>query len=152
MAARVEFDTVITATGNNTGIVVPEAVIEQLDAGRRPPVIVDLNGHEYRNTVGVMKGKHMISVSAAVREETGLRAGDPIHVTLTVADTPREVEVPDDLAAALAREPEAQKFFQGLSNSLQRYHADNVAGAKAEATRQRRIEKSIGLFLEGKKR
>jgi hypothetical protein len=41
--------------------VVPEAVIEQLGAGRRPAVIVDVNGYEYRNTVGVMKGRHMIS-------------------------------------------------------------------------------------------
>jgi Bacteriocin-protection, YdeI or OmpD-Associated/Domain of unknown function (DUF1905) len=152
MPAKVEFDTTVSATGRNTGIVVPDALIEQLGAGRRPAVIVDLNGYKYRNTVGVMKGRHMISISAAVRGETGLQAGDPIHVKLTVAEAPRGVEVPEDLAAALAREPEAQKFFGGLSNSLQRYHADNVAAAKAEATRQRRIEKSISLFLEGKKR
>jgi bifunctional DNA-binding transcriptional regulator/antitoxin component of YhaV-PrlF toxin-antitoxin module len=152
MAAKAEFDTTVSATGKNTGIVVPDEVIERLGAGRRPAVIVDVNGFEYRNAVGVMKGRCMISISAAVRKQTDLQAGDPIHVKLTVAETPREVEVPEDLAAALAREPEARKFFDGLSNSLQRYHADNVAGAKAEATRQRRIEKSIALFLEGKKR
>jgi hypothetical protein len=152
MSERVEFDTTVAATGKNTGIVVSDAVIDQLGAGRRPEVIVDVNGYEYRNTVGVMRGKHMISISAAVRGETGLRAGDPIHVTLAVAETPREVDIPEDFAAALAREPKARAFFDGLSNSLQRYHADNVAGAKAEATRQRRIEKSVSLFLEGKKR
>ena len=148
----ITFETTVAASGNNTGIVVPEEVIAQLAAGRRPPVLVDVNGYQYRNTVAVMGGKHMISISAAVRKETGLQAGDPIQVTLTVADSPREVEVPEDFAAALAREPEAKKFFEDLSNSLQRYHADNVAGAKAEATRRRRIEKSISLFLEGKKR
>jgi hypothetical protein len=152
MPARVEFDTTVTATGNNTGIVVPDQLIEELGAGHRAAVNVDLNGYEYRNTVGVMGGRHMISISAAVRKATGLRADDPIHVTLTVAEGPREVDVPDDFAAALAREPKAKAFFDGLSNSLQRYHADNVAGAKAAATRQRRIDKSISLFLEGKKR
>src|SRR5215470_18206083 len=80
----VSFETTVAATGNNTGIVVPEEVIEQLAAGKRPPVLVSVNGYEYRNTVGVMGGKHMISISAAVRKAAGLKGGDPIRVTLTV--------------------------------------------------------------------
>jgi hypothetical protein len=42
----VSFDTTVTATGNNTGIVVPDEMIEQLAAGRRPPVLISLNGYE----------------------------------------------------------------------------------------------------------
>jgi Bacteriocin-protection, YdeI or OmpD-Associated/Domain of unknown function (DUF1905) len=152
MPASVEFDTTVTATGNNTGIVVPDELIERLGAGRRPGVIVNVNGYEYRNTVGVMAGKHMISISAAIRKETGLKGGDPIHVVLTVADTPREVTIPDDFAAALATDPEAKAFFDKLSNSLQRYHVDNINAAKTAETRQRRIEKAIALFREGKQR
>ena len=45
----------------------------------------------------------------------------------------------DDLAAALAAQPAALKFFNGLSNCLQRYHVDNIAGAKADDTRCRRV-------------
>ena len=56
--------------GNNTGIVVPEEVIDQPAAGKRPPVLVNVNGYEYRNTVGVMGGKHIISPSAAVGKDT----------------------------------------------------------------------------------
>ncbi|MGY1814495.1 YdeI/OmpD-associated family protein [Blastococcus sp. SYSU D00820] len=146
------FETTVAAVGNNAGIVVPPEVLEQLGAGKRPPVHVDLNGYGYRSTPGVMGGKSMISVSAAVRKATGLAAGDPVRVTLTVADTPREVDVPDDLAAALAADPAAGAFFAGLSNSLQRYHADNVTGAKNPETRQRRIDKALALFREGKQR
>src|SRR5215469_18896582 len=91
MTASVTFDTTVAATGNNTGIVVPDELIERLGAGRRPSVMVSVNGYEYRNTVGVMGGRHMISISAAVRKQTGLKGGDPIHVTLTLADTPREL-------------------------------------------------------------
>ena len=152
MPASIAFDTTVAAAGNNTGIVVPDSVIERLGAGRRPAVVVDMNGYEYRSTVAVMGGKHMISISAAVREQTGLKGGDPIHVTLTVADTPRDVDVPDDFAAALAADPDAGAFFGNLSNSLQRYHVDNINGAKTAETRQRRIEKAILLFREGKKR
>jgi len=152
MAPGVTFDTTVTAAGNNTGIVVPDNLIDELGAGRRPAVVVNVNGYEYRNTVGVMGGKHMISISAAVRKETGLQGGDPIHVTLTLADTPREVAVPDDFAAALSADPDAGAFFAALSNSLQRYHVDSVTEAKTAETRQRRIEKAISLFREGKKR
>lgn len=152
MPATVEFDTTVTATGNNTGIVVPDDAIEQLGAGRRPELIVNVNGYEYRSTVGVMGGRHLISISAAVRKETGLKGGDAIHVKLTVAQAPREVDVPADFADALREAPEARSFFEKLSNSLQRYHVDNVNAAKTEATRQRRIEKAISLFKAGKQR
>ena len=151
-SASVTFETTVTANGNNTGIVVPDEAIEKLAAGKRPPVLVNLNGYEYRNTVGVMAGRHMVSISAAVRTATGLKGGDPVCVTSTVADTPREVEIPADFAAALAADDRAQAFFGKLSDSLRRYHVDNINAAKSAETRQRRIDKAIALFLDGKQR
>jgi hypothetical protein len=148
----VTFETTVAATGNNTGIVVPEEVIDKLGAGKRPPVAVTVNGYDYRSTVAVMGGRYMIGISAAIRSATGLKGGDPIRVTLTVADTPREVDVPADFAAAMAADPGVTAFFGKLSNSLQRYHVDNVNGAKTAETRQRRIEKAVSLFREGKQR
>jgi hypothetical protein len=100
------FETTVTTTGNNTGIVVPGEIIDQLGSGKRPSVLVNVNGYEYRNTVGVMSGTHMISISAAIRQATGLQGGDPIRVTLTVADSPREVGMPADFADALAGLPQ----------------------------------------------
>jgi hypothetical protein len=84
----------VSAFGNNTGIVVPVKKIAALGAGQRPAVMVILNGYEYPNTVGVMGGKHLISVSAAVRKQTGLAGGDPVRVTLTLADGPRKTDIP----------------------------------------------------------
>ena len=152
MTESVTFDTTVTAIGNNTGIVVPDEMIERLRAGRRPAVVVNVNGYEYRNTVGVMSGRHMISISAAVRKDTGLQAGVLIHVVLTLAGGPREVTVPDDLATALSADPAAEAFFAKLSSSLQRYHVDNINAAKTAETRQRRIDKAISLFRQGKQR
>ena len=88
----------------------------------------------------------MISISAAVRKATGLTGGDPIRVTLTVADTPQGVALPADFAAALAGDEQASAFFGKLSNSMQRYHVDNITAAKSADTRQRRIDKAIALF------
>ena len=103
-------------------------------------------------TVGVMGGRHMISISASVRKDTGLKAGDPIHVELTVADGPREVTIPDDFAAALAADPAAQAFVAKLSKSIQRYHVDNINAAKSAETRQRRITKAVSVLRDGRQR
>jgi hypothetical protein len=148
----VSFETTVAGSATKTGIVVPDDVIDRLGAGGRPAVHVDLDGHRYRSTVAVMGGQHLIAVNAGVRQATGLAAGDPVRVTLEVADTPREVDVPGDLAAALAQDAQAGAFFAALSNSLQRYHVDQVTGAKAAETRQRRIDKALALFREGRKR
>src|SRR6478735_4182361 len=120
----VTFETTLSASGNNTGIEVPEEIVEGLGRGKRPPVIVTVNGHEYRSTVAVMGGRYLIGVSAAIRAATGLKGGDPISVNLKVADTPREVEVPTDFAAAMDEHAPARESFDQLSNSMQRYHVD----------------------------
>ena len=39
-----------------------------------------------------------------------------------------------------------------LSNSMQRYHVDQVNAVKSAGTRQRRIEGAVALLLEGKQR
>ena len=148
----VTFETTLRASGNNTGIPVPGEVIKQLGGGKRPPVLVSVNGYEYRSTVAVMGGQYLIGLSAAVRAATGLEGGDPISVTLKVADTPREMDVPDDFAAAMDGQAPARQFFDGLPNSLQRYHVDTIEAAKSEETRRRRIDKAVGLFLAGKPR
>ncbi len=146
------FETTLRSFGNNTGIEVPPDVIDQLASGKSPAVVVNVNGYEYRNTVGVRSGTFLISLSAAVREATGLKGGDPIAVSLTLADGPRPVDMSEDFGSALDANPEARAFFDGLSNSLQRYHCDNINGAKTEDTRQRRIGKAVDLFLAGKQR
>lgn len=145
------FETQIWGVGNNAGIVVPPEALAALGAGKRPPVLVNVNGYEYRNTVASMGGKAMISFNAAVRKDTGLGAGDDVTVTLTLMEEPREVNVQEDFAAAMDAAG-VRPFFDALANSLQRFHVDNINDAKTDETRQRRIEKSVGLFAAGKKR
>ncbi len=148
----VTFESVLTATGNNTGIVVPPEVLEALGGGKRPAVLVDVDGYGFECTIGSMGGRQMIAFSAARRRDTGLEGGDRVNVTLSLADGPRAVEVPSDLAEALRANRGAEAFFRGLSNSLQRFHVDNVNSAKSDDTRQRRIDKAIALFSAGKAR
>jgi uncharacterized protein YdeI (YjbR/CyaY-like superfamily) len=73
-----------------------------------------------------------------------------VDVDIELDTEPREVVVPPDLAAALDAEPQARRFFDGLSYSNKSRHALSVQGAKTEETRQRRIAKSVAMFLEGR--
>ena len=147
----VSFDTTLLAFGNNTGIEVPDEIIAELNAGKRPDLRVKVNGYEYQNTPGTLNGKTMLSFSSEHRQNTGLKGGEKIYVELAVSSTPREVEMSEDFMEAL-QASNTEAFFNKLSNSLQRYHCDLINGAKTDETRQRRIEKAIGLFTEGKKR
>lgn len=134
----------------STGIKVPEEVVNALGKSRKPPVRVTLNGHTWRSSVAFMGGEFWLGVSAENREAAGVKAGDHLEVDLELDTAPRQVEVPADLAEALEREPEAKNYFEGLSYSNKRRHILAIEGAKAAETRQRRIDKSVGLFKEGK--
>ena len=64
-----------------------------------------------------MGGVAKIPVSAAVRDAAGVSAGDMLDVEVVADTAPRTVEVPADLAAALAQNTEARAFFGQLSYS-----------------------------------
>ena len=98
-----EFTTVLELHGKTaTGIEVPESVVTALGGGKRPPVLVTINGYAYRSTIAPYGGVHLLPVSAEVRAGAGIAAGDPVTVAVELDTAKREVEVPADLAAALA--------------------------------------------------
>ena len=125
--------------GNNTGLVVPAEVIAALGSSKRPPVIVSLAGYSYRSTVAVMGGVFMIPLSKANREAAGVQGGDQVEVTLELDLTPRTVELPDDLAAALEAKPGARAAFDAAAPSMRKEYVRQVESAKAAETRARRI-------------
>ncbi|MGW3329435.1 YdeI/OmpD-associated family protein [Streptomyces rubiginosohelvolus] len=138
-----KFSTTMFQSGNNTGIEVPEDVVEALGAGKRPPVNVTVNGYAYRSTIAPMGGQYLIPFSSDKRKATGIGGGDAIEVELTLDTAPRTVEPPEDLAAALAAAPGAAETFAALSPSRQKAHVTSIEGAKAQETRERRIAKTV---------
>ena len=146
------FETRVLQNGKTaTGIRVPDDVMTALGAGKKPPVRVTINGHSYRSTVATIDGQPMVGLSADNRAAAGVSGGDDVVVDVELDMAPREVEVPPELAAALAADPVATAFFASLSNSNKSWHTLQVAGAKTEETRQRRLEKSMQMLREGKK-
>ena len=126
-----------------TGIPVPEEVVLGLGQGKRVPVVVTLGGHSYRSTIAAYNGTYMLPLAAEHREAAGVAAGQEVVVDLEVDDAPREVQVPEDLARALAADGVTQAAFDRLSYSNKRRIVQSVEGAKAAETRARRIDKAL---------
>lgn len=145
-----EFRATVRLDGKTaTGIRVPEEVVEALGCGNRPRVRVTLNGYSYQTTVARMRGEFLFPVSAAARENSGVSAGDELDVQIELDDTPREVQVPADLAAALKKDPAAKEAFEKLSYSNKKRHVLAIEGAKTAETRQRRLNKALAELRPG---
>ena len=124
---------------NATGLVVPPEVVAALGAGKKPKVVVTLNGYTYRSTVAVMSGVFMLPLSQERRAEAGVKGGDTLEVSLELDTEVRTVEIPADLAEALAGKAGAAAAFDALAYSIRKEHVRQVLEAKAAETRARRI-------------
>jgi hypothetical protein len=143
-----EFTTTILASGkNNTGIPVPESVVTALDAGKRVPVVVTLGSYSYRSSIVFYGGQFLISLSAENRAGSGVGAGDEVVVDVVLDDQPREVTLPEELAAALAGDADAAAAFAALSYSGKKRIVLSIEGAKTAETRARRVEKAVAELV-----
>jgi len=142
--------TVVQAEGKNaTGLQVPAEAIAALGKQKRPKVTVSLNGYTYRSTVAAYGDVFMLPLSAEHREAAGVKAGDQVEVTIELDLAPRTVEIPDDLAAALAEKPGATAAFDALSYTMRKEYVRQVESAKAQETRDRRIAGIVAKLTEG---
>jgi antitoxin component of MazEF toxin-antitoxin module len=132
-----------------TGIQVPDEVIEALGTSKRPPVTITINGYTYRTTAVRMGGAFYVPLAAENREAAGVAAGDAITVDIENDTAPREVTLPDDLAAAM--DDAARTAYDGLSYTHRKEWVRWVEEAKRPETRASRIEKTVAGLREGKK-
>ncbi len=141
--------TVILGGTTATGIQVPDEVVEKLGSGRRPPVVVTIGGYTYRTTVASMGGDFWIPLAAEHRESAGVAAGQEVDVDIELDSAPREVALPDDLAAAM--DGTARAAFDGLAPSHRKEWVRWVEEAKKPETRTARIEKTVAGLRAGRK-
>lgn len=139
---KTTFKTTIKQIGNNTGIEVPPENLAELGSSKKPAVKVTVNGYSYSNTVAVMGGKYMISLSSAHRAASGLKGGDAVEVTLELKTAPRTVEVPADLQKALEGAG-LEEVFAKQAPSKRKEFVRQIEEAKTAETRARRLEKIV---------
>src|SRR5262245_37826590 len=112
----------VIPSGNATGVEIPKGVVEALHSGARPPITVTINGHTWRSRVPLMRGQHLVGISAANRVGSGIAEGDIVVVDLKLDAAPRVATQPPDLARALRHVPGARAAFDRLPFGLKRKH------------------------------
>ncbi|WIX88949.1 YdeI/OmpD-associated family protein [Amycolatopsis sp. DG1A-15b] len=142
--------TVLLGGKTATGLPVPGDVVEALGAGKKPAVTVTLGGHTYRTTVASRGGQFLVPLSAENREQAGVAAGDDVDVEITLDTAPRELDIPADLAEALAADDTARARFESLSYSAKQRFVLPIGQAKTAETRQQRVAKVITDLRAGK--
>jgi hypothetical protein len=139
----VKYKTTILSFGNNTGIEVPENILEKLNGGKNPLVIVRLNNHTYRSAVAKMGDKFLISLSAENRKMANVRGGDTLVIELELDTEPRTVEIPAGLQKVFDKNKIAKANFEKLAPSKKKALVLSINDVKTEETKLRRIEKAI---------
>ncbi|MFZ1484062.1 MAG: YdeI/OmpD-associated family protein [Candidatus Saccharimonadales bacterium] len=139
---KTTYQTVVLGHGNHASIEIPDANLAEIGGNRRAPLKITINGYTYQSTATGVGGKCMVVFPARDREASGTKVGDTIMVTLELDDGYRNVGVPAELSKALTVNG-LNDIFHGLSYSKRKEFARQVAEAKAEDTKTRRIEKII---------
>jgi len=134
------------------GFEVPDEIVNELRGGGHPKVVVRIGGYEFRTSIARMGERYMLGVSNERRTESGIAPGETHDVEVTLDTAPREVELPEDLANALAGDAEAKIFFDTLSYSKQSWHVLKVLEAKTPETRARRVRTSVEMLRDGRAR
>ena len=95
-----------------------------------------------------MRGVAVLGVQKAIMAEAGVSVGDMLTVVVRNDKAPRQVEVPEDLAEALARNDAARAAFDGLSFSHRREYVEAINEAKRPETRARRVERTLQALID----
>ena len=83
-----------------------------------------------------------------VSHQGGVVEGTEVDVEIALDTAPREVELPDDIAAAF--DDAARATYDGLAFSHRKEWVRWVTEAKKPETRASRIEKTVAALREGK--
>lgn len=120
-------------------VVVPPLALAAL--GDKPPrrVLGTLNGHPVRlGLLPMAAGGRYLMINKDLCQLTGAQVGRLVQLHLAPDPAPDAVDLPEELAEALAAWPEAEAAFQAYSGSHRRAMAYHVATAKQPETRARR--------------
>lgn len=95
------------------------------------------------NTMPMGGGRLCLGVHKATREAAGVTFGDEVRIVFELDDAPRTVEVPDELAAALAEDADARAVFDRVAFTHRREYVTWINEAKRPATRARRVAETL---------
>jgi hypothetical protein len=119
-------------------VVVPDHVWRAVGGKATKRVIATLNGYAAR--LGLLPqegGGRYLMLRKTLCQQLGLEIGQELEVRLAPDPNPDYVDLPDELAEALAAWPEAETAFLAHTGAMRRAMARKVADAKRPDTRAR---------------
>ena len=145
----IRFRAQLQRRGPAAAVVLDETQVAAVGEGvRRFPVVATVNGYTWRTSVARMGGEFVVGLNREVREGAGVQAGDEAEVSIELDRVPREVEMPEALAAALAADPQAAASFERMAFTHRKEYARWIAEAKRAETRQRRATQAVEMILQ----
>jgi bifunctional DNA-binding transcriptional regulator/antitoxin component of YhaV-PrlF toxin-antitoxin module len=131
-------------------VVVPAEVLEELGGKAAKRVIVTIRGHALRlGLLPLEGGGRYLMLNKNVCRVVDIKLGDELAVTIEPDPNPDHVDLPDELAEALAAWPEAETAFHNYSGAHRRTMARLVDEAKQPATRARRAVQLVERLGRG---
>jgi len=127
--------------------------VTAVGGGRKAfPVQVSVNGVTLPLRLARMGGENMIGLARAARERAGVSIGAAYEVRIAADEGERTVEVPADLAAALAADAQAAAAFEAMAYSHRKEFVRWIDEAKRDATRAQRVAKTVEMLRTGQRR
>ena len=124
--------------------------VAAVGGGRRAfPVRVRVNGATLPLRLARMGGENLIGLARAGREQAGVSIGSTYQVEIVAEEGERGVEVPADLARAVADDGQALAAFEALALAHRKEFVRWVSEAKRDATRAQRITKTVEMLRAG---
>lgn len=135
--------TQVVPFGPAAAIILTDEQVTALGQGKNPPALVTIGDRSARLRIARMGGQNCLGFSKAARAQLGIDIGDEVEAVIGLDAAERTVEVPDDLAAALAADPAVKAAFEAWSYTRRKEAAVALSSAKQEATRARRLSKIL---------
>ena len=135
----VSYTTEVLGEGNHASLLIPEWVLTELNANKRAPLKVTINGHTYQSTAVGVGGECRVVFPQKERVSAGATSGETVTVHLELDAGYREVDMPEELLEALSLS-HLEDAFAELSYSKRKEFARSVREAKAAETKSRRIQ------------
>ena len=144
------FKTTIAKSGVRTFIALPFNPDEVWGIKPRHHIRGSVNGQMIRGPLGSDGTHAFLPLGAAWRRDAGLEAGAEVDVVLA-PEGPQSDQLSSDIIAALAAEPQAQAFFEGLATYYRNGYIKWIESAKRPETRRARIQAMMQSLIAGQK-
>ena len=130
-------------TASNLAFELSDAEVASLGGGKRPPVVLTVNGRSIRGRVAPMGGCNLIGITKANRALLGLEPGVAYAIEVTLDTVERIVEVPPEMAAVFLDEPGLRAAWDAWSFTRRREAAASITDAKRPETRAKRLAATL---------